>query len=211
MILYKYMFVNYETSIITIRYTLKKKRGNTEFRIQMVNNPDPHVNPCISVVVIPTWYPKVQGDFCSEVTETLVVHRTPGLLCVTHTMKPKIQTGCNLQGDSVLEILTIKMGHQILKFGKKTLIWGVVRIRWYKSMNSPVFIHMFRNILSQMFLGLSWIPMTIPSIHSYCIYWRTKYPGSYRKEYWSNWWTNLYGPSEFGHRRKTRIDISRLW
>ena len=49
------MFVNYEASIITIRHTLKKKRGNTEFRIQMVNNPDPHVNPCISVVVIPTY------------------------------------------------------------------------------------------------------------------------------------------------------------
>jgi hypothetical protein len=30
------------------------KRGNTEFRIQMSNNPVPHVNPCISVVVIPT-------------------------------------------------------------------------------------------------------------------------------------------------------------
>jgi hypothetical protein len=31
------------------------KRGNTEFRIQMANNPDPHVDSCISVVVIPTY------------------------------------------------------------------------------------------------------------------------------------------------------------
>ena len=31
------------------------KRGNTEFLIQMANNPDPHVDPCISAVVIPTY------------------------------------------------------------------------------------------------------------------------------------------------------------
>ncbi len=31
------------------------KRGNTEFRIQMTNNPVPHVDPCISDVFIPTY------------------------------------------------------------------------------------------------------------------------------------------------------------
>ncbi len=42
------------------------KRGNTEFRIQMTYNPVPHVNPCISPVVIPT--------YCSRYTTPPLCH-----------------------------------------------------------------------------------------------------------------------------------------
>ena len=48
-----------------------QNKGNTDFRIQMVNNPAPHVVPCISTVVIPTYCSDTQPPSCHDCQVTV--------------------------------------------------------------------------------------------------------------------------------------------
>ncbi len=53
-------FVRPRLSLKCFYYLNRKSKpqtqGNTEVLIQVANNPAPHVNPCISAVVIPTYF-----------------------------------------------------------------------------------------------------------------------------------------------------------